>query len=217
MGISWIVTDRQLLERDMDEVDAMTRAGESVGKAVRTVRRGAVRAGHAGADAAVQLAERAEGKLAERGVTRDHILDVVADKAGVLVEKAEEVEKSTRRGRKQLAKRARGVRKDVVRAAERARRETRSRAKDVHKAAKRARKDLATAKHPKRRRWPWVLGVFAAAAVAGYIALTKRPQEVRLEEDVEPTTEASGTAGSGESVRPHAARNGQVSDQHTRS
>ena len=193
----------------MDEVDAMTRAGESVGKAVRTVRRGAVRAGHAGADAAVQLAGRAEGKLAERGVTRDHIRDVVADKAGVLVEKAEEVEKSTRRGRKQFVKKAKGVRKDVVK-------DARSRAKGVHKAAKQARKDLAAAKHPKHRRWPWVLGVFAAAAVAGYIALTKRPQEVHLEEDVEPTTEASGATGSGESVRPHAARNGQVSDQHTR-
>ena len=65
MGIAWNVTDRQLLERDMDEVDAMTRAGESVGKAVRSVRRGAVRAGHVGADAAVQLAHNAEGRLAE--------------------------------------------------------------------------------------------------------------------------------------------------------
>ncbi|WP_158850461.1 hypothetical protein [Saccharothrix deserti] len=203
----------------MDEVDAMTRAGESVGKAVRSVRRGAVRAGHAGADAAVQLAERAEGKLAERGMTKDYVRGIVADKAGVLVEKAEEVEKSTRRGRKQFAKRAKGVRKDVLKAAERARREAKVRAKDVRKAAKQARKELAAAKQPQRRRWPWVLGVFAAAAVAGYIALTKRPQEVHLkDEDVEPTTETTGTSDTTpESVRPHAARNGQVSDQHSRS
>jgi hypothetical protein len=215
MGIAWNVTDRQLLERDMDEVDAMTRAGESVGKAVRAVRRGAVRAGHVGADAAVQLAERAEGKLAERGVTKDYVRGVVADKAGVLVEKAEEYEKSTRRGRKQLAKRAKGVRKDVVKAAERARKEAKVRAKDVRKAAKQARKEMAAARHPRRRRWPWVLGVFAAAAVAGYVALTKRPQEVHLEEDdVDITSEPTATA---ESVRPHAARNGQVSDQHSRS
>ncbi|WP_367133837.1 hypothetical protein [Saccharothrix sp. HUAS TT1] len=200
----------------MDEVDAMTRAGESVGKAVRAVRRSAVRAGHVGADAAVQLAERAEGKLAERGVTRDYVRGVVADKAGALVERAEEYEKSTRRGRKQLAKRAKGVRKDLAKAAERARKEAKVRAKQ-------ARKELAAAKHPKSRRWPWVLGVFAAAAVAGYLALTKRPQEVRLEEeDVRPTPDSTGTtdAATGSTtdpVRPHAARNGQVSDQHSRS
>ncbi|QQQ76477.1 hypothetical protein IOD16_36670 [Saccharothrix sp. 6-C] len=194
----------------MDEVDAMTRAGESVGKAVRAARIGAVRAGHAGADAAVQLAGRAEGKLAERGVTRDYVRGIVADKAGALVEKAEEYEKSTRRGRKELAKRAKGVRKDVLKAAERARKEAKVRAKQ-------ARKEMAAARQPKRSRWPWVLGVFAAAAVAGYIALTKRPQEVHLEEeDVEITSESTKT-GTPESVRPHAARNGQVSDQHSRS
>ncbi|TQM81941.1 hypothetical protein FHX81_4329 [Saccharothrix saharensis] len=196
----------------------MTRAGESVGKAVRTVRRNAVRAGHVGADAAVQLAQRAEGKLAERGVTKDYVRSVVADKAGVLVEKAEAYEKSTRRGRKELAKKAKGVRKDVAKAAERARREAKVRAKDVRKAAKQARKELAAAKHPQRRRWPWVLGVFAAAAVAGYLALTKRPQEVRLaEEDVDITSDTTTTPAAAESVRPHAARNGQVSDQHSRS
>ncbi|MEV8436316.1 hypothetical protein AB0425_02990 [Actinosynnema sp. NPDC051121] len=202
----------------MDEVDAMTRAGESVGKAVRAVRRSAVRAGHVGADAAVQLAERAEGKLAERGVTKDYVRGVVADKAGALVEKAEAYEKSTRRGRKQLAKRAKAVRKDVAKAAERARKEAGVRAKDVRKAAKQARKEMAAARHPKRRRWPWVLGVFAAAAVAGYVALTKRPQEVHLEEDdVDITSDTTTTGTPAESVRPHAARNGQVSDQHSRS
>jgi hypothetical protein len=217
MGIAWNVTDRQLLERDMDEVDAMTRAGESVGKAVRTVRRNAVRAGHAGADAAVQLAGRAEGKLAERGVTKDYVRGVVADKAGALVEKAEAYEKSTRRGRKQLAKRAKGVRKDVVKAAERARKEAKVRAKDMSKAAKQARKEMSASGRPKHRRWPWVLGVFAAAAVAGYMALTKRPQEVRLEEDDVEITSEPTTAGATESVRPYAARNGQISDQHSRS
>lgn len=201
----------------MDEVDAMTRAGESVGKAVRAARLGAVRAGHAGADAAVQLAGRAEGKLAERGVTRDYVRAIVADKAGALVEKAEEYEKSTRRGRKQLAKRAKTVRKDVVKAAERARKEAKVRAKDVRKAAKQARKEMGSAQH-KRRRWPWVLGVFAAAAVAGYVALTKRPQEVRLEEDLEPTLDTVDTTEpTTDSSYPHAARNGQVTDQHSRS
>ncbi|MBY8853179.1 hypothetical protein K7G98_35070, partial [Saccharothrix sp. MB29] len=122
-------------------------------------------------------------------MTRDYVRGVIADKAGVLVEKAEEVEKSTRRSRKQLAKRANGVRKDVAKATERARKEAKVRAKDVRKAAEQARRELAAAKAPKHRRWPWVLGVFAAAAVAGYLALTKRPQEVHLEEVVEPTTD----------------------------
>ncbi|MFT7835324.1 hypothetical protein Q5530_04130 [Saccharothrix sp. BKS2] len=192
------------------------RAGESVGKAVRAVRRNAVRAGHAGAGAAVQLAERAEGKLAEHGVTRDYVRGVVVDKAGVLVEKAEEVEKSTRRSRKQLAKRAKVVRKDLAKATERARKEAKVRAKDVRKAAEQARRELAAANAPKRRRWPWVLGVLAAAAVAGYLALTKRPEEVHLEEEVvEPTTDTT-KATPAEPVQPHASRNGQVTD-HSRS
>ncbi|MBB5958719.1 hypothetical protein FHS29_005328 [Saccharothrix tamanrassetensis] len=195
----------------MDEVDAMTRAGESVGKAVgtglRAVRRGAVRAGHASADAAVTWAERAEGKLAERGVTADHLRGVVADRAGLLVEKAEEVEKSTRKRRKQLAKKAKGVRKDVLKATERARKEAKSRAKDVRKAAKQARKDYAASQKPKGRKWPWVLGILVAGAVAGYVALTRRPQEVHLEEVeevVEPTPEKP--------VADHAARNGHVAE-----
>ncbi|MBW4719488.1 hypothetical protein [Saccharothrix obliqua] len=193
----------------------MTRAGESVGKAVgtglRAVRRGAVRAGHAGADAAATWAERAEGKLAERGVTADHVRNVVVDRAGALAEKAGEVEKSTRKSRKQLAKKAKGYRKDVLKAAERARKETRSRAKDVRKAAKQARKDYAAAQPRKHRRWPWLLGLAAAVGVAAYVALTRRPEEVHLEEvdeRVEPTTPAAEPAAD-----DLAARNGHVTDQ----
>ncbi|MEV0677002.1 hypothetical protein AB0I60_10800 [Actinosynnema sp. NPDC050436] len=199
----------------MDEVDAMARAGESVGKAVgtglRAVRRGAVRAGHAGADAAVTWAERAEGKLAERGVTADHVRGLVADRAGALVEKAEEVEKSTRKTRKQLAKRAKGVRKDVAKAADRARKETRTRAKDVRKAAKQARKDFAAAQRPKKgRKWPWLLGLVAAVAVAGYVALTRRPEEVHLEEVDEPVGPPPAVD---RTTADNAARNGRPADQ----
>ncbi|WP_309110030.1 hypothetical protein [Saccharothrix sp.] len=204
----------------MDEVAAMTRAGESVGKAVgtgiRAVRRGAVRAGHVGADAAATWAERAEERLAERGVTADHIRGIVADRAGLLVEKAEEVEKSTRKTRKQLAKKAKGVRKDLAKAADRARKEAKVRAKDVRKAAKQARKEMAAAKRPSHRRWPWVLGILVAGAIAGYVALTRRPQEVHLEEEetVEPTpqdtTPPTTTPSDSEA---HATRNGRVSDR----
>ncbi|RKT71521.1 hypothetical protein DFJ66_4812 [Saccharothrix variisporea] len=198
----------------------MTRAGESVGKAVgtgiRAVRRGAVRAGHVGADAASTWAERAEEKLAERGVTADRVRGVVADRAGLLVEKAEEVEKSTRKTRKQLAKKAKGVRKDLVKAAERARKEAKVRAKDVRKAAKQARKEMAAAQRPSRRKWPWVLAVLAAGAVAGYVALTRRPQEVHLEEEetVEPTpSRSTPPAATPADSEAHATRNGRVSDR----
>ena len=36
---------------------------------------------------------------------------------------------------------------------------------------------------PKRRRWPWVLGLLIAAAAAGYVAMTRRPQEVHLQDE----------------------------------
>jgi hypothetical protein len=55
----------------MDEVKAMTHAGETVGRAMgtglRTLRRGAVQAGHAGAEVAVKAATAAEQKLAATG------------------------------------------------------------------------------------------------------------------------------------------------------
>jgi len=227
----------------MDEVQAMTRAGESVGKAVgtglRAARRGAVRAGQVGADAAVQLAGKAETKLAERGVTADQLRGVFVETADALAGKAEEVEKSTRKTRKKLAKqrkqlakrggqaradlmgKADGLRKDVAKAAVRARKDAKVRAKDVRKAAKQARKDFARDNSKSHRRWPWVLGILAAGAVAGYIALTKRPEEVHLhEEPVAPTTTTPTPAPTPKptdiptrTADAEHARNGQVADR----
>ncbi|MBB4969272.1 hypothetical protein [Saccharothrix violaceirubra] len=202
----------------MDEVEAMTRAGESVGKAVRAVRRRAVQAGHAGADAAVHLAERGQGKLAERGVTADHLRGIVADKAGLLVEKAEAAEKSTRRTRRQLAKKAKAVRKDLLRTAERARKDAKVRTKEIRKAAKQARKDYAKSRHPKGRRWPWVVGILTAGVVAAYVALSRKPEEVLLEDDAfledEAFPEPRGRHTDDATLREqaHSARNGQISD-----
>jgi len=55
----------------MDEVRAMSHAGETVGRAMgtglRTVRRGAVGVSHAGVEAAARAAVAAERKLAEAG------------------------------------------------------------------------------------------------------------------------------------------------------
>jgi len=166
----------------MDEVDVMTRAGENVGKAVGTglkaARQGVVRAGHV-----------AEVKLAERGITTDQVRGVLVDRADQLMGKAEDWEKQTRKSRKRLAKKsaqtraelmgkAEEVRKEVRKAAKHARKDAKARAKEIRKAAANLGADA-----PKRRRWPWVLGLLVAAAVAGYVAMTRRPEEVHLQEE----------------------------------
>lgn len=166
----------------MDEVDVMTRAGENVGKAVGTglkaARQGVVRAGHV-----------AEVKLAERGITTDQVRGVLVDRADQLMGKAEDWEKQTRRSRKRLAKKsaktradlmskAEEVRKEVKKAAKHARKDAKSRAKDLRKAAANI-----GAEAPQRRKWPWVVGILVAGMVAGYIALTRRPEEVHLQDE----------------------------------
>ncbi|HUQ60676.1 hypothetical protein [Lentzea sp.] len=166
----------------MDEVDVMTRAGESVGKAVGTslkaARQGVVRAGHV-----------AEVKLAERGITADQVRGTLVDRADTLMSRAEDWEKQTRRSRKRLAKKsaktraelmgkAEVVRKEVKKAAKTARKDAKVRAKEIRKAAAQLSGDA-----PKRRRWPWVLGLLIAAAAAGYVALTRKPEEVQLHEE----------------------------------
>ena len=166
----------------MDEVDVMTRAGENVGKAVGTglkaARQGVVRAGHA-----------AEVKLAERGITADQVRGALVERADTLMGKAEDWEKQTRRSRKRLAKktaqtraelmgRAEEVRKEVRKAAKGARKDAKSRAKEIRKAARNLGADA-----PKSRKWPWVVGLLVAVAVAGYVALTRRPEEIHLQDE----------------------------------
>ncbi|WP_090060278.1 hypothetical protein [Lentzea fradiae] len=184
----------------MDEVDVMTRAGESVGKAVGTglkaARQGVVRAGHA-----------AEVKLAERGITADQVRGTLVDRADTLMSKAEQWEKQTRGSRKRLAKqsaktradlmsKAEVVRKEVKKAAKQARKDAKVRAKEIRKAAAQLSGDA-----PKRRRWPWVLGLLIAAAAAGYVAMTRRPAEVYLQDDEE------------QAPMPEPVLNGQVPTQ----
>ncbi|MEU7480220.1 hypothetical protein AB0A63_29850 [Lentzea sp. NPDC042327] len=166
----------------MDEVDVMTRAGESVGKAVGTglkaAREGVVRAGHV-----------AEVKLAERGITTDQVRGALVDRADQLMGKAEDWEKQTRKSRKRLAKKSAQTRADLMTKAEVVRKEVRKAAKHARKDAKVRAKELRKAaanlgaEAPKRRRWPWVLGLLIAAAAAGYVALTRRPEEVHLHEE----------------------------------
>jgi vacuolar-type H+-ATPase subunit H len=151
----------------MDEVKAMTHAGETVGKAVgtglRNLRLGAVQVGQAGVEAV-------------RDATAETQAEVVA---------------TTRRARKQLVKDARRTGKS---AAKDARRTAKSAAKDLGRGSKRARKhavrtarnakgaanDLLAAAGPgrnKRRRWPWLLGIGVVTAGAAAAFAMKGQQE----------------------------------------
>lgn len=109
------------VEETMDEVKAMARAGEAVGKAVGTgmhaVRLGAQRAGHAGAEMTVRAAHVAEQKLAERGVAPRQLTDALVQGAEVA---REEAAKTTRRTRRKLERTAKNTRKELAKAAKQA-------------------------------------------------------------------------------------------------
>ena len=62
----------------MDEVKAMARAGEAVGKAVAASLDMARRAGQAGAEATVRAAQAAEQKLTEHGVGPQQLTEALA-------------------------------------------------------------------------------------------------------------------------------------------
>lgn len=142
----------------MDEVKAMAKAGETVGKAVGTgikqARHGAKRAGETGAVWSKQAAARAEQELANRGYSTEELQELIAQRA-------------TGKSRKELAKQAKQARKEWG------------------KKANESRKKLAAKIDPtpakKRRRWPWVLlALMVLGAAAAAIALTRRPEELPL-------------------------------------
>ncbi|SFS84885.1 hypothetical protein [Saccharopolyspora flava] len=142
----------------MDEVKAMARAGETVGKAVGTgikqARHGAKSAGETGAALSKQAAARAEQELSRRGYSTEELQELIAQRA-------------TGKSRKELAKQAK-----------QARAEWEKRTKESRKKLA-ARIDPAPAK--KRRRWPWALLVLMLlGAAAAAVALTRRPQELPL-------------------------------------
>src|SRR5262245_50519081 len=142
-GRGRIVDVRQaILEQTMDDVKAMNRAGETVGKAVSSgwvaARRGAKRAGQAGVDATSRAAHTAETKLTERGVAPRQLAEALAESAEVA---RQEVVKTTRRARRKLAKTAKHTRKDLAKAAKQARKDA-----TKSKAAKQARKSVKQAK-----------------------------------------------------------------------
>ncbi|MCP2168981.1 hypothetical protein [Goodfellowiella coeruleoviolacea] len=124
----------------MDEVQVMTRAGESVGRALgtglRAVRQGAVRAGHAGAEAASQVVGTAETKLADHGIVPDRLFDALS-------ERAEEVGRSTRRARKNLARQRRQLARQRQRLIRQGRKKGERLRADVLDRADRTRDDIA--------------------------------------------------------------------------
>ncbi len=169
----------------MDEVKAMTHAGETVGRAVgsglRTLRRGAVQVGQAGAEAAAQAAAAMEHKLAEG-----------ADGGQ---QAAKELVDTTRRARRQLARNARRAAKDAGRQA-------RKRASKAGKNLQRTVGDLTTDSAPRRgRRWPWLLvgAMAAAAAVAVIRSGQDQPAEPQLVDD---RNEQDRIAGNGTAPQP---------------
>ncbi|HEX6359770.1 hypothetical protein [Actinophytocola sp.] len=209
----------------MDDVKAMTRAGETVGKAVgsgwRTARRSAKRAGQAGIDATSRAAHTADRKLTERGVAPRQLAGALAEGAEVA---KQEVVKTTRRARRKLAKKAKHTRKDLARAAKQARKDALKgkAAKQARKSAKQAKADarklkntvraeatklktraqeeaaaLKLAEAPKRkRRWPKLL---LFGIVAGGIAYVVRSKAAGQQEAVpEPRRD--------ETAKPDAAR-----------
>ena len=177
--------------KSSDDVNTMTRAGETVGKAVGSgwvaARRNAKRAGKAGAEAAVRAAHAADKKLTERGVAPQQVTDALLESAEVA---RQEVAKATRRTRRKLAKTTQHTKKELAKAAKQARKEAKNSkaAKHVVKSAKQAKKDakemrsaikaeIATLKSrakevdggKKKRRWPKVVLMAIVATDVAYV------------------------------------------------
>ena len=152
----------------MDEVKAMTHAGETVGRAVgtglRTLRQGAVQVGQAGAEAAARAATAAEQKLAETGQ-----------------ETARELMATTKQARRDL-------RKAGQRAGRQAKREATTRMRRIADSVP------GLPNTPKRRRWPWLLAILGMAAAGSAAAVfLRRRNDVPVLVD-EPTTETEDMA-----------------------
>lgn len=205
--------------KSSDDVNAMSRAGETVGKAVGSgwiaVRRGAKRAGKAGAEATVRAAHAADKKLTERGVAPQQMTEAIAESAEVA---RQEVVKATRRTRRKLAKTTKHARKELTKAAKHARKEAKGGGAKVKKSAKQAKIDAkelrasikaeiadlkARAKEAdgpkKKRRWPKVLLIAVVATGVAYVVrsrsagqedLTPVPEPRRRAEEGDKPTEA---------------------------
>ncbi|GAA3364356.1 MULTISPECIES: hypothetical protein [Saccharopolyspora] len=194
----------------MDEVEAMARTGENVGRAVgtgvRTAREGAVRAGKYGRTATKQAIARAEQELTERGLAPEHLPELLAQKAtGLsrddLAERGRKARKQWEKTRKDWDKKTAKSRKRLAKNAEQAR-------KELAKNADQARKELAARIDPapkSRRKWPWVLLVLAALGGVAVVALSRRPEELPIAEAEDFPTHEDGLSRNPD-ARPDADR-----------
>lgn len=171
----------------MDEVKAMARAGENVGKAVgtglQTARHGATHAGRTGIKLSKRARQRAERELAARGYTLDDLQELIAQRTTGMSRK--QLAKQTKKTSKKLAKNTRAARKEIA-------------------------SIIGPAPEKPKRRWPWVLLVFAGLAAAAAVVLSRRPEELPTAEAEYPTHEDSGQSLSTNGSSP-AHGDGQVS------
>ncbi|MCI2422306.1 hypothetical protein MOQ72_33230 [Saccharopolyspora sp. K220] len=177
----------------MDEVKAMARAGESVGRAVGTgfksARHGAKRASEVGMALSKHAAARAEQELANRGISTDELQERIAQRA-------------TGMSRKELAKRGRKARKQWEKKTAQSR-------KQLAKNTIAARKELAARIEPgkpKRRKWPWVLLALAGLVAAAAVAFSRRPEEM-------PVADANGDFNRRDTQARHRANRPDVPAQ----
>ncbi|OLF06299.1 hypothetical protein BLA60_32150 [Actinophytocola xinjiangensis] len=210
----------------------MSRAGDTVGKAVGSgwlaVRRGARRAGQASAEATIRAAQAADQKLTERGVAPQQLGAALAESAGLA---RQEVARTTRRTRKRLARTAKHTRKELAKAAEQARRDAK-RSKPVTKATKTAKRTRAEAAklaartkreakamkaeqvRDKRRRWPKVFLLIVVASGVAYVVRGRtRSQEPA---PVPPPRNRAETNGQESSESTNVTHNGRpTQESHT--
>lgn len=220
----------------MDDVKAMTRAGETVGKAVgsgwRSARHNAKRAGLASAEATSRAAQAADRKLTERGFAPRQVAEAIVEGAEVA---RQEVAKTTRRARRKLAKTAKHTRKDLAKAAKQARKDAAKSktAKRARKSAKQAKADAkalkaqlkteakafrsrameAVSDQPKRkRRWPKVMLFAIVAAGIAYVVRSKAAEQQAV-----PEPRRDDAAKPEETQKADAASNGQLNGQTQKS
>lgn len=175
----------------MDEVEAMARTGENVGRAVgtgvRSAREGAVRAGKVGRAASKQAIARAEQELAEHGLSAEQLPELLTQKATGL-------------SRDDLADRGRKARKQWEKARKDWEKKTAKTRKRLAKNTEVARKELAARIEPapkSRRKWPWVLLALAGLAGIAVVALSRRPEELPVADAEDFPTHEDGLSRNG--------------------
>jgi hypothetical protein len=197
----------------MNEVQAMARAGQTVGAvlgtAVLTARKASVGLSRTSAAASRQVARRAARRLSRRKSPVERLQESLVGSA----QRAQAaIADSAHRAQESLAETAHRAQESLV--------DTRqSLADTVVGSVNKARHELAMRIEPEsargRRRWPWLLAVVAVLGGLAAYVLSRRPQEeavVAVEPAVEAepprVTPATVTEPSGNGVVPQVAGEG---------